>query len=50
VFLRPNARGVYVGLTLEMVAYLVVGLDVELDLLAGKCSYSADFVSFCLIL
>ena len=26
-------------------AYLVVGLDVELDLLAGKCSYSIAFVS-----
>lgn len=29
-------------------AYLVVGLDVELDLLAGKCSYSINIVSLAL--
>lgn len=27
------------------IAYLVVGLDVELNLLAGKCSYSTALVS-----
>jgi hypothetical protein len=51
--LRParytERKAAYVGLGVEIhdvgVAYLVVGFDVELDLLAGERSYSVALVS-----